>query len=43
MIVARNSLITMHKPRRGDQTKRLVRPTFVWTDKELISAIESTT
>jgi hypothetical protein len=43
MIVARNPLITMHKPRRGDQTRRPVRPTFVWTDKERISALKSTT
>jgi hypothetical protein len=43
MIVARNPLITMHELRLGDQTRRLVRPPAVWTDKEKIGAIKSTT
>jgi hypothetical protein len=43
MVVARNSLINMHKPRHGEQTMCLVRPTFVWTDKEMTSEIKSTT
>ena len=43
LIIARNPLITIDKPKLGDQGTRPIRPTSVWTDKEKISAIKSTT
>jgi hypothetical protein len=42
-IIARNALATMHKSIGGRQRIRLVRPASVWTNKENISAIKSTT